>query len=615
MKTIKIALFSLSLLLSNTIFAANDTENNIPLPADAAFSLTTSNNSKHQIVAQWKIADGYYLYKDRFQFQLKPETVGRLAKINLPQGIQKQDDILGKYQVYKHELNITIPVPRQLSVNSSVIIKYQGCASSGFCYPPMTRTIPFEATQIGAKPAATLITSTTNTLNASSSNNVAQQSDSATKIISEQDRATRLLASNNYLWILLSFFGFGLLLSFTPCVLPMIPILSGIIAGQSKGLNTRKAFKLSLAYVLTMASTYAGAGILAGYAGSHLQATLQNPWALSIFCIIFIVLALSMFGFFDLRLPHRVHNHIMNLHSRQQGGNYLSVVIMGILSTLIVSPCVSAPLVGALSYIGDTGNAFLGGVALFTLGLGMGVPLLVIGTTEGTFLPKSGQWMHAIKVLFGILLLGVSIWIIARVIPSLVTMLLWAALFIGTGIYLRQFKTNSVNISRVIVNLSFLTLLYGAVILLGAALGNRDPLRPLHFASQAELGIQNQSLNYISIKSLSDLKSELVKANKQHRYVMVDFYADWCIACKEMERNTFSNPKVKDALRNTIILKADITAYDADDVLLTQQLRVLAPPTFIFFTPEGNELISSRIVGNVGPDKFLKILNTNVFGP
>jgi thiol:disulfide interchange protein DsbD len=615
MKHIIITLLSFILLTSSTAYGAAQSENNIPLPAEQAFSLTTKNDKPHQIIAHWKIAPGYYLYRDRIKFNLNPESAGTLNKIKYPPSIQKEDEILGKYQAYDHDLIIKITLPSTIPVGTTLAISYQGCASSGFCYPPIKREISLAASNSKSNSLAQTGANNTSTLPPQSSSSLQSPSTSSPENLSEQDRTTRLLASHNYLWILLSFFGFGILLTFTPCVLPMIPILSGIIAGHSKGLNTRKAFKLSLAYVLTMAVTYAGAGVLAGYAGSHLQALLQNPWVLSAFSAIFVLLALSMFGYFELQLPHRIQNHFSTLHQRQQGGNYFGVISMGFLSTLIVSPCVTAPLVGALSYIGQTGNAFLGGIALFTLGLGMGVPLLVIGTTEGTFLPKSGKWMHGIKVLFGILLLGVAIWLISRIVPGLIVMLLWSALFVGTGIYLRQYTPTSVNVSKVIVNISFFTLLYGALIAIGGLLGNTDPLHPIHFSSSKSPMNNEQPLTFITIKNISDLDRELANAKQLHKFVMLDFYADWCVACQEMEKNTFENPNVKGVLKNIILLKADITSYDDADQELAQRLKVIAPPTLLFYNPEGNELSSVRIVGKMEPEKFIQRLKVVLANP
>jgi thiol:disulfide interchange protein DsbD len=399
--------------------------------------------------------------------------------------------------------------------------------------------------------------------------------------------------------VLLAFFGLGLLLTFTPCVLPMIPILSSIIVGQGDRLTTRRAFGLSLTYVLAMSATYTAAGIAAGLSGANLQAAFQNPWVLGTFSTVFVLLALSMFGLYDLQIPVRLQQRLVALSNRQQGGTYAGVGVMGFLSALIVGPCVAAPLAGALIYIARTGDALLGGAALFALSLGMGAPVLAIGTSAGRWVPKAGPWMATVKSVFGVVLLGVAIYLLERLVPGWVSLLLWAALFIGVAanLVMRSNPDARPNAwSRFGKGFGAVSLTYGVLLLMGAASGGDDPFRPLERLRADPTG-ERAPLEFKAVKGIDGLQSELLRASSEGRPVMLDFYADWCVSCKELERYTFSDPAVKSVLAKAVLLRTDVTANDAEDQALLERFGLFGPPAILFFGPEGTERPRFRVVG------------------
>jgi thiol:disulfide interchange protein DsbD len=417
------------------------------------------------------------------------------------------------------------------------------------------------------------------------------------------------LRSGNTLLTLAIFFGAGLLLAFTPCVFPMIPILSGIIVGQGEDITTRKAFYLSLVYVLAMALTYTVVGILVGLSGENIQAWFQNPWIIGSFAIIFVALSFSMFGFYELKMPASIQSKITNMSNSQQGGNIIGVSIMGFLSALIVGPCVTAPLVGALIYIAETGDAVLGGMALFSLSMGMGAPLLVIGASAGKFLPKAGAWMDAVKAVFGVLLLGLAIWLLERVAPAAFTMALWSALIIVSAIYMGAVDSlgdSSNGWKKLWKGLGVLLLIYGIIILLGLASGNRNVFQPLKGLASSSNATSQQAehLTFTQIKGVDGLNAELAKAKKAGKTVMLDFYADWCVSCKEMEHFTFSDPSVLKALRNVVLLQADVTPNDDKDTELYKHFGIIGPPSIMFFGVDGVERKNYRVIGYMKADEF-----------
>jgi thiol:disulfide interchange protein DsbD len=432
-----------------------------------------------------------------------------------------------------------------------------------------------------------------------------------TPALTQQDKISDFLAHSSWFLIAIGFLGFGILLAFTPCVLPMIPILSSIIVGQGEEINTIKAFWLSLIYVLAMAITYAIAGVVAGLAGGYVQAFLQSPWVLGAFSIVFVLLSLSLFGLYELQLPSRFHHHVTHLSNQQTGGTYVGVAIMGCLSTLIVSPCVTAPLIGALSYIGKTGNAVLGGSALFSMGLGMGIPLVIIGTAGGKFLPKAGLWMNTVKAFFGVLMLGVAILLLSRIISPTTTMLLWAALLIISSIYMGAFtQTPATGIGKLWKGLSLIMLVYGFLLLIGAGMGNTNPFQPLVVQRAIPVVNTPQTEPFKIITSLEELQEAIDSAKAQDKPIVLDFYADWCLSCKEMDNTTFEDPRVQVLLSRFVVLRADVTSNDDANKALEHQFNVIAPPTILFFDQNGQELNKDRIVGAVDAATLLKQLKS-----
>jgi thiol:disulfide interchange protein DsbD len=581
-----------------------------PLPVDKAFVFSDSIKNG-QMELNWKIAPGYHLYRDHLSFQSEAPSVVQLQAVTLPEGILMQDNILGKYRVFENKLTINIPLIKKTLGEATLLVRYQGCADSGFCYPPVTKRIQLSSTN-------SLIQQLTpiSQASATTAQNTTVQSPPETSTKTQvsnrgakQDRITRLLSNKNWGITLLGFLGFGLLLAFTPCVLPMIPILSGIIVGQGREITTTRAFCLSLTYVLAMALTYAGAGVLAGMAGSYLQAFLQSPWVIFTFAGIFVLLAFSLFGFYELRVPNFLNHHVTNISNKQSSGTYVGVAVMGMLSTLIVSPCISAPLIGVLSYIGKTGDAFFGGLALFMLGFGAGIPLLIVGTTEGKFLPKSGPWMNSVKIFFGVFLLAAAIWLLQRVIPEQLTMVLWAALLIISAVYMGAFThAPETGWGKLWKGLSLILMVYGLLLLIGATMGNTDPLQPLAISRPIPTETAGETETFKIVKTLKDVETEIAAAKKQSKPVILDFYADWCISCQQMDRYTFTDQHVKNKLRNFVMLRADVTDNDANDQALEKHFDVIAPPTILFFNDSGDEIKSQRVVGEIDAKELLKHL-------
>jgi len=569
------------------------------LDPEVAYVLSTEARDANTLVARFDIADGYYLYRDKFSFAVTDAAGVVLGSTQLPDGKIKDDAYFGRMEVYYHDVEAVLQMQRATTqpVPLTLEVGYQGCADAGLCYPPMKKSV---ALTLPAAPAQMQELTV----------GPGDLPDSAETVgeLPEQDRIARALASGSTFLVLLGFFGFGLLLTFTPCVLPMLPILSSIIVGQGESITTRRAFWLSLTYVLAMAATYTVAGVVAGLAGANLQAIFQDPWILGIFAGMFIALALSMFGLYDLQIPASVQTVLARLTNRQQGGTFIGVGIMGFLSALIVGPCVAAPLAGALIYISQSGDALLGGTALFALSMGMGVPVLIAGTTGGKLLPRAGPWMAKIKVVFGVMLLGVAIYLLERIIPESVSMFLWGALLIGTAIYfgaLDALQPQASGWRRLGKAFGLVMGIYGVLIIVGAAGGGSDVFRPLEGTSFiAGNEAAERKLVFKRVKGLAGLDAELRVATAQGKPVMLDFYADWCVSCKELERYTFSDPGVQAALANVVILQTDVTANDAEDQALLRAFGLFGPPAILFFGEDGKERPRFRIVGFVNAQDF-----------
>ena len=495
------------------------------LEPDKAFRFSARVLGPDALEVSFAIAEGYYMYRERFKFEAQN---ARLGAAELPRGLRTKDEFFGDTEVYRNAVRIRVAVAAGAADPLQLVVTSQGCADIGVCYVPMESRATILLAAAPPTPAFS-----------EAPRSVAE---APRWSIYASDRDIAALFDRHVLLVVAGFFGFGLLLTFTPCVLPMIPILSSIIAGEGRSLDKQRAFALSASYVLGMALAYAGAGIAAAYSGTLIAAALQNPWVLGAFAAVFVWLALSMFGLYGISLPGFLHQRLSSAHQRLRGGRIASVAAMGVLSAVIVSPCGAAPLAGALLYIAQTRDVALGGAALFAMALGMGVPLMVVGVSEGALLPKAGPWMNGVKKFFGALLLAVAIWIASPVLPDAAVMLAWAALLVGSGVYLRavdRLPTQASGLARFGKAAGILALVAGVALMIGALSGSRDPLRPL--AGLAG-GAREAPVAFQRVDSPGELDAALRAPGKP---VMLDFYADWCVSCKEMEAFTFSDARVR----------------------------------------------------------------------
>ena len=587
---------------------------NEPLSPDEAFKFDLFAFDGQTLNALWNITPGHYLYQNKIKFSVAGEASAvTLGKPELPDGLAYKDVYFGDVVTYEEDFEARIPVngyKKLLTINAT----YQGCSKiTGICYPPQTKTVEVDFSNF--EPASTIKTaeSIEKPITPPAPTQVAEP------IKTEQSILGDTLKNKGILTIIGAFFIGGLLLTFTPCVFPMIPILSGIITGQGKDITRGKSFALSLAYVIPMALTYAVAGIIAGYTGANLQAALQNPWVISIFALLFVGLSFSMFGFYELQMPSGIQNRLNNLSNNQRGGSLIGAGIMGVLSALIVGPCVTAPLIAALAYIADTKDVVLGGLSLFMLGMGMGAPLLLIGFSAGSILPRAGAWMDTVKHVFGVMMLAMAIWMLDRVIPIQATLLLSGILLIGSAIYLGATDTlgeHSSNWQRLWKSTGLVSLLLGAILIIGAAAGSKSyfaPLSGLLSDNKTNTGVltesSNEGLQFTKIKSLTDLNATLAEAKRQQKPVMLDFYAYWCIPCREMEHSVFADSVVMKSLENTIVIQADVTDMTADDSELLRTLKVYGPPHIIFYDKNGEEKQDFRISGEMKLEPFKNHLN------
>jgi thiol:disulfide interchange protein DsbD len=545
--------------------------------------------------ARFTVAPQYYLYRDKIQFSVKEPAGVTVTGLDLPPAEVKDDPNFGKTPVYHNAFNVGIrlaglPADAKRLV---VVAGHQGCSEKGICYPPQEEELEVDLSAPVAAPAAA----------ATAAPAAPAQADA-----SESGRIARILEGGNFWVIIVSFFGFGLLLSLTPCVFPMIPILSGIIVGRGQHITKAKGFSLSLAYVLGMATTYAIVGIIAGLSGTLISNALQNPWALGIGASIFVALALSMFGFYELQMPSFLQSRLTEASNKVPGGRFGGVFAMGALSALIVGPCVAAPLAGALLYISQTGDVVLGGVSLFSLALGMGVPLLAVGLSAGALLPKAGGWMEAVKKFFGVALLAVAIWLISPLLSAVANMALWATLLIISAMYLHALEPLAVNakgFARFWKGVGVIFLVAGIALLLGALGGSRDVLQPLSVYQGGGSGTAQAAtpqLPFKKVKNVAELEAAV--AGAQGKPVMLDFYADWCVSCKEMERFTFSDARVQARLKDVVLLKADVTGNTPEDKALLARFKLFGPPGIIFFDANGQE-VPYRVVGFEKAEQFL----------
>lgn len=603
------------------------------LPPDVAFMVSVAQTTDTGLDLIFFAEPGYYLYKDKIKFTLENAGSASITDTVLPKGLEQYDDFFGDVEVYRGSVTTTAVVTTpEKSTDATLRIDYQGCADIGVCFPPQTTLLPVNlASVIPTVLAAntTVPQSDTNQTNPDTSQNniansdraVSSSSNQSSGLISEQDRLAQTLSNSGIGWVILTFFGLGLLLAFTPCVFPMIPILSSIIAGQGATTSARKSFVLSLVYVLAMAVTYTVAGIFIGLSGENVQIWFQNPYVLSGLALIFVLLSLSMFGFYELQMPVSIQNRLNQLSNRQAGGSFYGVAIMGFLSALVVGPCVTAPLVGALIFIADTGNAVIGGTALFALSLGMGAPLLLIGTSFGTWLPRTGKWMEVTKAFFGVMLLALAIWMLSRFVPAQLTLFLSALLTIVTAVFMGALDSTSESTAgwrKLSKGIGIVLMLYGAALVMGAFSGSSSLLKPLSGLASSTSGApidaskNSDELHFEIIKTTLDLDTVIAEATANNQSVMLDFYADWCISCKEMEAFTFTDRQVQDKLRNTVTVQADVTANDADDKAMLKRFGLFGPPGIIFYRPDGREIREARVVGFMSADKFVNHLDTHL---
>ncbi|NOQ34500.1 MAG: protein-disulfide reductase DsbD [Methylococcaceae bacterium] len=563
------------------------------LPAEEAFQFFATVKNENSLQLNWMIADGYYLYKEKVKLRLIDSQNVELGTYEIPHGEPTHDEAFGKVEIFHHELKFDVALLRKTTNAETIVLEadFQGCADRGVCYPPMTKQISLNL------PVAKQITPT-----------VKATTVNATPLVSEQNQIANALQKDTLPLTLLSFFGFGLLLSLTPCIFPMIPILSGIIVGQGKNITTKKAFLLSLAYVVASALTYTVFGILAALFGSNLQAAFQQTWVIALFSSIFILLSLSMFGFYHLELPKSLQAKLHDSSDKHREGSYLGAGIMGALSSLIVGPCVAAPLAGALIYIGQSGDVVLGGSALFVMGLGMGAPLLIVGASAGKLLPKAGHWLNSTKAVFGVIMLAVALWMLERILPATIIMLLWAILFIISSIYLHAIEALPPECSgwrKLWKGFGLVLLIYGVLLLVGVSAGNTNPLKPLQGIGVANAAAHKEGLKFEHINSLAELNTQIEKASANGQWVMFDFYADWCISCKEMEAFTFTDPKVKQRLKNVVLLQVDVTKNSELDKELLSHFNLIGPPAILFFGIDKKEHSQYRVIGYQDTATFL----------
>ena len=575
------------------------------LEPEKAFRFSARALNASNIEVRYQIADGYYLYRERFAFAAEPGV--KLGAAQIPEGKKKKDEFFGEVQTHRGELRIVVPVEAAGDGKVALSVTSQGCADVGVCYVPMdskiqlamagaTSAVP--TAQSGGDPLARIL------------NQAAVPKPSSA--IAEDSRIAGLF-QGSFLLLLASFFGFGLLLSFTPCVLPMIPILSGIIVGRGQRITRAQGFTLSAAYVLGMAITYAIAGVAAGLSGAMLAAALQNPWVLGSFAAIFVILAMSMFGFYELQLPAGLQARLAETSNKLPGGQYAGVFVMGVLSAIIVGPCVAAPLAGALLYISQSRDGVLGGAALFAMALGMGLPLLAVGASAGALLPRAGPWMDTVKRFFGVLLIAVAIYLVSPLLPLAVQMLAWGALLIVSAVFLRvidPLPLQAHSLQRFGKGVGVIALLAGAAYLVGAFSGAQDILQPLSGVTARSIAAPTAAEPLFKrVTSGVELDAAIKAAANTGKPVLLDFYADWCVSCKEMERFTFADPQVQQRLAGMVKVQADVTANSAEHQALLKRFRLFGPPGIIFFDKNGKEINGFRVIGFQSAEKFVSVLD------
>jgi len=573
-------------------------------PPDEVFFPDVFAVDGNTIEVGFRIIPGFYLYKNKFSIRVVGDNA-RAGKLELPTGIVHSDEFFGEQEVYYDEVFGRLSIARATpdAMELELEVNYQGCADAGLCYLPQTRTMTVSL------PEATAIIDLSSLQDRSAG---AASAASGVAPVSEQARLARIIAESS-IWVAAGvFFLAGLGLAFTPCVLPMVPILSGIIAGEGDDVSAMRGFTLALSYVMGMALIYTAAGVAAAAAGMQLQATFNQPWILILFSGLFVTLAFGMFGAFELQMPAGIQSKLAGISGNQRSGTMVGAFVMGALSALVVTACVAPALIAALTVMAQTGDMLRGGLALFAMSLGMGAPLLAVGAAQGKLLPKAGPWMVAIKGSFGFMMLGLAIWMLSRILPGNVTMALWAALVFMSGVFMGGLTTlhaDSKISQKLGKGFGLLAILYGLVLFLGGLTGGSNPLKPLasvNFGAGGGVVAQDQHLEFTRIKTVDDLDREIAAAVAGGKTAMLDFYADWCVSCIEMEEYTFITPQVQAALANTVLLQADVTKNDAEDQVLLKRFGVFGPPTIIFFASDGKELEGYEVVGFMKAEDFAK---------
>ncbi|WP_415395944.1 protein-disulfide reductase DsbD [Sulfurimonas sp. CS5] len=579
----------LLLLTSVLVFAAPKF-----LMPEEAFIPEAKVNSQMQIEATLNIAKDIYLYEEQLKFSIKEGSGISIANIDGPKSVKHHEEM-----VYLKSPSFVVTLQKDSGVtgvkNIELSFSYQGCSEQGLCYEPLSKVYLFDIDTSKLAQASLKKSETKKE----------EKVKPAKEEKSETDTIADTIKSGNIFVVLLTFLGFGLLLALTPCVFPMIPIISGVIISQGEGITTKRAFMLSVIYVLAMAVAYTIAGVLAGLFGANLQAALQTPWVIYSFAGVFVALAMSMFGFYELKLPDSL---VSKVSASSHKSGFIGVAVMGFLSALIVGPCVAAPLAGALVYIGQTGDAVLGGMALFSLSIGMGIPLIVVGVSAGKFMPKPGAWMTMVSAIFGIMMLGVAVWMLERVVDVYVTMALYSMLGLGFAIYLGTFDKDSHIFKRSIAVIIFI---YSVALFIGVLGGSTSMTKPLSFLKpQVVSGVaqsEKKHTNFIIVKSITEL-DELLSKHKG-KNIMLDFYAEWCTSCKELEDVTFANIDVKNKMDEFILIQADVTDNKKEQKDLSRKYGVFGPPAILFFDKNSEVIKSKTIIGFIEPKEFLTHLN------
>jgi thiol:disulfide interchange protein DsbD len=616
----KKALLLLLIIFNFSIFAFD--QSGILKPEEAFKA--TAVKSKDSIHTTIKLAPEIYIYDEMLKYTItEPKEINLDKLIKRPKPENFHDFIVHRGKDVVVDIPLSLIKEKVGDGTFTLKINYQGCSEKGLCYQPLSKTFKFD-------------TATTSNLNSDKKNVWKVSGSSEDKktskdpeikkkeqriettegvVESEEDQIVNTLKSGSISTILALFFGFGLLLALTPCIFPMIPILSSIIVSQSgdgkEKMSATRGLFLSLVYVLAMSIAYTVAGVLAGLFGANIQTAMQNPWVISIFALVFVALAFSMFGYYEIQLPRTLQNKISKTSDEAKGsGGLLGVAIMGFLSALIVGPCVAPALAGALVYIGQTGDALLGGAALFVMSLGMGVPLLIVGAGAGKFMPKPGGWMTLVSQIFGVVMLAIAIWMLSRIIPGSISLFLWALLFIGSGVYAGAFETFPQGISgakKLIKVFAIMLTLIGAIMLIGSFSGATNPLNPLEkFGACTPIGESQKKVEFKIVKTVAELENEIKNSNKR---VLIDFSADWCASCKELEHITFPDPTVSSLMSKFKLLRVDVTKNSDTDKELLKKYNIFGPPAIIFYDASGNELKNFKTIGYKPPEVFAKTLN------